>query len=200
MRKSSVILVPLLVALAAPARAQDVAMPAARPSERRIEIGLSVLPMALGKFIATNSANQMITTSDAAFSYGLGLQVGYVLLPGLTVGVAPQVFLNVKPKEETAFTAQEIDLMARVAYAVRPVSTIALYAEALPGYSLIHPSSGSISKGVVLGLGVGAAADMSDRTFVSLGAGYQVGFQKVPALGETKTRYLRVALGVGMRF
>jgi hypothetical protein len=200
MRKSSVILVPLLVALAAPARAQDVAMPAARPSERRIEIGLSVLPMALGKFIATNSANQMITTSDAAFSYGLGLQVGYVLLPGLSVGVAPQVFLNVKPKEETAFTAQEIDLMARVAYAVRPVSTIALYAEALPGYSLIHPSSGSISKGVVLGLGVGAAADMSDRTFVSLGVGYQVGFQKVPALGETKTRYLRVALGVGMRF
>ena len=198
MRKSSIIVVPVLVALATPGRAQDVVLPAARP-QRRLELGLSVLPMALGKFTGTNAVNGMSTTSDAAFSYGLGVQVGYVLAPGLTVGLAPQVFLNVKPKDETAFSAQEIDLMARLAYSVRPVSTIALYAEALPGYSLIHPSLGDLSKGVVLGGGVGAAIDMSDRTYASFGVGYQVGFQVSP-LGDTRTRYLRVALGAGVRF
>jgi hypothetical protein len=130
------------------------------------------------------------------------VQAGYVVLPGLTVGVAPQVFLNVKAKDEPGGAAQEIDLMARVAYAVRVADTIALYGEVLPGYSLIHPPGGDMAKGPVFGFGLGAAMDLSDRTFANLGVGYQVGFQKLPRAidADTRTRYVRIALGAGMRF
>jgi hypothetical protein len=198
MRKASTLVGLTLVALAATARAQNPAPPAA---QRRIEVGLSVLPMGLGKFTA--SPGGMTFTADAAFSYGFALQAGYVLLPGLTLGLAPQAFFNVKPKEQGSAGAQEYDLMARVAYALRVVDTIALFAEALPGYSIILPPDGDASKGFVLGFGVGAAMDLSDRVFANLGVGYQVGFQKLPARdmsAEAKTRYLRLALGGGVRF
>lgn len=205
MHKAASILVSLtVIALAAPARAQDAAAPSAvaAPSPpRRLELGLSFLPMGLGKF--TSSPGGMTSTVDASFSYGFSFQGGYVLRPGLTVGLAPQLFFNVKPKEQTGAAAQQIDVMARVAYAYRVVDTIALYAEVLPGYSLIRPSDGDVSKGFVLAAGVGAAIDLSDRLFASLGVGYQVGSQKLPARdlsAETKTRYLRVALGLGARF
>ena len=184
----------LVSAAAAPARAQN-------DPPRRIEVGLSLLPMGLGKFSAAPGG--MAFTADAAFSVGFSLQAGYALLPGLTVGLAPQGFFNVKPKEQGGAGAQEYDAMARVAYALRPVDTIALYAEVLPGYSLILPPDGDAAKGFVLGAGVGAAMDLSDRVFASLGVGYQVGFQKLPAKdmsADVKTRYVRVALGVGTRF
>jgi hypothetical protein len=46
--------------------------------------------------------------------------------------------------------------------------------------------------------------DVTDRIFVNLGAGYQLGFQKREAAGgvssDAKTKYVRVSLGVGMRF
>jgi hypothetical protein len=44
---------------------------------------------------------------------------------------------------------------------------------------------------------------LSERAFATFGVGYQVGFQSLPAKdmsGETRTRYLRVAIGVGTRF
>jgi len=188
-----------VVALATPAAAApDAAMP---PAEKRRELALSLLPMGLGRFTAAPGG--MTSTADAAFSYGVGLHAGYVVWPGLTVGLAPQAFFNVKPKEQAGAGAQEFDLMLRVAYAVRVVETIALYAELLPGYSLIHPPDGDVAKGPVLGGGVGAALDLSDQLFAHFGVGYQVGFQKLPAKdagAETRTRYLRVALGLGARF
>jgi Outer membrane protein beta-barrel domain len=190
------------IAVVPPALVAPAAAAASAP--RRVELGLSFLPMGLGKF--TSSPGGMTSTVDAAFSYGFSLQAGYVVLPGLTVGLAPQAFFNVKPKDQTTQptpVSQELDIMARVAYAFRVVDTIALYAEVLPGYSLIHPSGGDVSKGVVLAGGVGAATDLSDRLFASLGVGYQVGAQRLPAKdlsAEAKTRYVRVTLGVGARF
>lgn len=153
--------------------------------------------MGPGRFSA--SPGGMSFTADAAFSYGFSLQAGYVVVPGLTLGLAPQAFFNVKPKEQAGSAASEYDLMARAAYAHRVVDTIALTAELLPGYSLIRAPGGGFSKGFVAAFGVGTAIDLSERVFASLVIGYQVGFQKTD-VSETRTRYLRAALGVGARF
>jgi hypothetical protein len=223
MRKASslVVLVGLvgltLVALAATVRAQGAAPTAAAPAappvaaaatavpapapaasrERRINVGLSLLPMGLGRFSA--SPGGMTVTADAAFAYGLGLSAGYVVIPGLIVGIAPQAIFNVKPKEDGGTGAKQYDLMARVAYAFPVVDTIAIYVEVLPGYSFISPPDGDTAKGLVLAFGAGGAMDLTDRTFVDLGVGYQIGFQKRADV-DVRTKYLRVALGVGMRF
>ena len=94
--------------------------------------------------------------------------------------------------------------MARVAYELRPVDSIAVYAEVLPGYSRLVPSDdASPSSGLVVAFGLGCAADLTDRFFISLGAGYQLGFQNQPAgvrTHELRTKYVRVALSGGVRF
>ena len=95
--------------------------------------------------------------------------------------------------------------MARVAYTLQVVDTIALYAEVLPGFSFILPpaSGGDTASGPVFAFGVGSMMDVTSRAFVSLGAGYQVGFQKLPAMDmnlDLRTKYVRVALGGGVRF
>ena len=100
-------------------------------------------------------------------------------------------------------TSTQLDLMARLAYAFPVVETISVYAELLPGYSLIKPSDGDTATGFVFAFGVGGAMDLTERLFVNLGAGYQFGFQKLPAAdknAETRSSYIRVAFGIGMRF
>jgi hypothetical protein len=191
----------VVIALAATAHAQDAVPPAAVASQTRAHVAVSLLPMGLGTFTA--SPGGVTVNADAAFAFGFGVSVGYLVIPRLTVGFAPQAFRNVKPKEDGGAGATQYDLMARVAYALPVADTIALYAEALPGYSLIAPPSGDTPRGFVLALGVGGAMDLTDRTFVNLGVGYQIGFQKRFAEGmetDVKTRYLRVALSVGRRF
>ena len=45
--------------------------------------------------------------------------------------------------------------------------------------------------------------DLGDRAFVNLGAGYQIGFQKVSQADlnlDNRTKYVRVVLGGGVRF
>jgi hypothetical protein len=93
--------------------------------------------------------------------------------------------------------------MARVEYEFPIVDTITLYAEALPGYSLIAISGASAAKGPILALGGGASMDMSDRIFLNLGVGYELGFQSLSfasMVRDYRTQYVRVALGVGARF
>jgi hypothetical protein len=192
----------ILVALAAPARAQDSGY--AAPPESfypRLQFGASFLPMAVGKF--TSTPGGMTTTADAAFAYGVAVSGNYMVLPGLSVGLAPQVVLNVKAKDDPGDAAKEVDLMARLAYTFPVVDTISLYAEVLPGYSLIIPQDGDTAAGLVLAFGVGGIMDLSRLAFVSMGGGYQVGFQKLPAMdmnAEVRTKYVRVALGGGVRF
>jgi len=215
----------LLVATASVARAQEATpvattpiAPAAAPAaHRKLQLALSFLPMSLGKF--DSSYGGMPMTLDAAFAPGVALSVGYEVIQGLTVGIAPQVLFNVKPKEDPITTdppaSREIDAMLRVAYAYPLVDTIALYAEALPGYSLVQPKTGDIAKGFVVACGLGVIMDLSDRMFVTLGGGYQWGFQSRSDTSRTqmdgmevtrkvqtdvKFSYYRVALGVGARF
>jgi hypothetical protein len=150
------------VALAPAARAQEAAPVAevsatpARP--KRIQVSVAFIPMAMGKF--DFKAGGMPTTVDTAFIPGYTLQASYEVMQGLSVGLAPQAFFGVKPKDDpdgsnvdpsgTEITSKEYDLMVRLAYAYPVVESIRLYAELLPGYSLIIPSFGHTSKGFVL--------------------------------------------------
>jgi hypothetical protein len=176
----------------------------ARPP-RRIELGLALLPMAVGKFTTPIGAKE--ATAGAAFAYGVGLSAAYRMMAGLTLGVAPQLIANVKykvyPSQLTPPpAAREYDFMARVAYTQPVVEAIAVYVEALPGYSFIAVP-GAVAQGFVLAAGAGVLMDMTDRVFANVGAGYQRGFQSVSQSGMTldnSTRYLRVALGGGVRF
>jgi hypothetical protein len=182
------------------AAAPAFAPPPAAPAEpkRRLQIGLSFLPMARGKLTA--SAAGMSNTVDGAFAYGIGLSAGYEVIPGLIVGLAPQVIFNGKPKDSPADGGKQWDVMARVAYAYTIPEIITLYAEVLPGYSIFYPPGTSSSKGLIVAAGIGAAVDITQQVFVNLGVGYQMGFQSQTATADYQTNYIRVALGGGVKF
>ncbi len=224
MRKVSMILGLALFALAGSARAQNeaappenappaldangapvaaapetVAAPAAAPavSDSKMQLGLNLLPMLLGKAKAGD------VSGDLAMAYGVGLSFGYVVIPGLTVGVAPQALFNVKPKDvpsgATVNASKEYDLMARVAYTYTVAPKIGIYAEVLPGYSIISNSGGGDSaKGLVLAGGVGGMFDVTDQVFVNVGVGYQLGLQKISGTNATAS-FLRIAVGAGVK-
>ena len=223
MRKASTLIGLTLFALGAGARALEIApgasppptagivapasdAPPPGPPSRRIEVSLSFLPMGLGKL--TTPIGSMEATGDASFAYGAGLSASYRAIAGLYVGLAPQVIYNVNYKVNPSElapppAAKQYDFMARVAYEFSLADRITPYLEVLPGYSIVALSGTSAAKGFVLAVGGGVAMDMTDRIFVNLGIGYQWGFQKVPQTGvelDNKTRYLRVALGGGVRF
>jgi hypothetical protein len=178
------------------------------PSRRRLHVGAAFLPMSLGKFSAVYGG--MPITADAALAPGLTVFAGYDVIPGLSVGLSPQYLFNVGTKEDptgggNAVTAsREIDVMARVAYAYPIAEGIGIFAEVLPGYSLILPENGDPAKGFVLAFGAGANLELTDRAFVTLGGGYQIGFQTrtddVGVKTDVRTRYIRIALGMGWRF
>jgi hypothetical protein len=226
MRKASTLIGLTLVALAAlgpGARAQDRAPAAPEPAAAvvdpfpvvvtpppaprpRLQVGLSFLPMGLGKI--TTPIGGMPAPGDASLAYGFGLSASYRLIAGLSVGIAPQIIYNVNykvyPSELMAPPAgKETDLMARLAYTFPIVETIGLYVEVLPGYSLIGLPDGTSAKGFVLGFGGGVDLDLTDRVFANLGVGYQIGYQSVTISGtvlDNRTKYLRVALGGGVKF
>jgi hypothetical protein len=224
MRKASTIgLVGLLtvVMLGGTARAQEpapvaTAAPAPEPV-RKWQVNLSFLPMSLGTFTA--SYGGMRLPADAAFAPGFGASVGYqVIAKHLSVGLAVQRIANVGVKEDPsgagnlAVMSAELDLMARIVASLPIVETITLYAEVLPGYSLIMPEAGNTAKGAVIAYGGGAMMDLGSRMFVNVGVGYQEGFQKrtdtntrmdgtkTTVTTDVKTEYWRIALGLGVKF
>jgi opacity protein-like surface antigen len=175
---------------------------------KRIEVSLAFLPMSRGQLTTPNGA--MDATGDARFAYGVSLSATYRVIAGLHLGIAPQVIYGVNYKVNPAgngialpASSTETDLMACVRYAFPIVDGITLYGEALPGSSSItHPGHPS-SNGFVLALGGGAAMDMSDRIFINVGVGYQLGYQSLALSGMTRdsrSQFVRVALGVGARF
>jgi hypothetical protein len=195
-------------AAAPTAPAENVTSASVAPAEsppRKFVLGASLLPMGLGRLKYSDSFTST-TTVDTFFAYGLGVSGSYEVLPGLLVGLAPQWLFNVqaKPTDVSFVRMGELDILARLAYSYRLVDTISVYAEALPGFSLIIPSdSSAVSKGFIIGGDVGVLADMTSRTFFNVAGGYQVGFQSQHAgvhNNELRTRYVRVAIGGGVRF
>jgi len=178
-------------AAAAPEAAMAEAKPAA--AESKMQAGLNLLPMLIGK-TKTDLGN-----GDMAVAYGIGLHFDYAVIPGLTVGVAPQVLLHVIGKDASGDSAKAYDLLARVAYTYTVAPKIGIYAEVLPGYSIVSPPSGDSAKGFVIAGGIGGAMDVSDQVFINLGVGYQYGLEKVSGL-KANLSFLRIALGAGMKF
>jgi hypothetical protein len=227
MRNTSTLVGLTLFALAATARAEEPApaAPAAPPVENaaasaaapmpeetgpasdkpgKLQVGLSFLPMAKGRYIYSPDT-QHVTNAEASFAYGAALSVSYEVMNHFFVGLAPQVIFNVREKdpENVADTqaVKEYDVLARFAYVLPVTEGTSVYAEILPGYSLITNDAGA--KGLVIVGGIGATMDMTDRIFVNVGAGYQVGFQtwkEGTNSYQTRTRYVRVTLGGGVRF
>jgi hypothetical protein len=233
MRKASTLIGLTLVALGATARAEESApaapppaaiivpvpavpaaaatvvdpFPAAPPPSRpsRFRIGLSFLPMGLGKL--TTPINATPTQGDASFAYGVGLSASVRVIAGLSLGIAPQLITNVKYKAYPGdlvapSPVKETDLMARVAYTFPVVETIGLYVAVLPGYSTIALSGGSAS-GFVVAFEGGVDMGITDHIFANIGGGYQLGFQSVTEIEgkfDARTRYARVDLGGGVRF
>jgi hypothetical protein len=93
---------------------------------------------------------------------------------------------------------RELDWLGRVAYSYDVLGKVAVYGEMLPGYSSIT-GAGPKATGFVLAGGIGAAIDLPGRLFANLGVGYQEGQQKSDGVYDFWTRFLRIALGVGMK-
>ncbi|MES1209735.1 MAG: hypothetical protein ABUS79_27695, partial [Pseudomonadota bacterium] len=177
---------------AAPAEPVESASTAAAPppaAQRRFDLVLSLLPMEGGKYTTPLGLGETVTT-DASFAYGISLNFNARVFRGLSVGVAPQAIWNVQPKVSPSQlmslgASKEYDLLLRLAYTQPLVDGISVYAEALPGYSVLTPPMGKGAKGAVVAFGVGVTMDLTDRIFASIGAGYQVGFQALSVSGES---------------
>ena len=200
----------VIVPVPSPAPAPTVAIvepfPAAPSQPGRWRIGLSFLPMGLGKL--TTPIGGEPVQGDASLAYGVGLSASFRIIAGFSAGIAPQIISNVNykvapPGVAAPAAVRETDLMARLAYTFPVVETIGLYVEALPGYSLLPQAGGTPAKGFVVAFDAGADMGITDRIFANLGAGYQLGFQSLTVAGDkvdTRTRYVRVSLGGGVRF
>jgi hypothetical protein len=179
----------------APAIASDSAPAAAL---RRFQVGLQFLPMPLGELSAAQAGIRTVT--ESRFAFGAGLVVGFEVVSGLVVGVAPQIITGAKPREESQTADKEYDLMARVAYRYWIPGVAAVYAEVLPGYSIYFPVGTDSSKGFVLAGGVGCEIDLADHLYANAGLGYQKGWQAITSTADYRTSFVRVALGLGARF
>ncbi|MBN2576849.1 MAG: hypothetical protein JXP73_19960 [Deltaproteobacteria bacterium] len=198
---------------AEPAGSAEAAPPsaAAVAPESKFRVGIGFLPMFMGK-MGTGEKDDL-TWGDMKMAYGVGLLFGYKVIAGLSVGIAPQLLLNVKGKDESFDPydpSKEWDLMARIAYEYTVIPKLDVYAEVLPGYSIIQFAGGRIffneappnPKGLVIAFGAGAAYDITDQFFANLGVGYQMGFATFPITGGDqghRTKFLRIAVGGGMK-
>jgi len=194
---------PTVAAAPEPAGVATPPAPAEAPVARRLQVGLSFVPMGMGKYSYSPDVVSAPIKSEMAFAYGVGLSAGYEILPRLVVGVAPQAIFNVKEKapEIVSAAVMEYDLLARIAYVLPVVEGTSVYAEVLPGFSVLTDEANS--KGAVVAFGLGGTVNVSERVFIDLAAGYQVGFQKWsmgPNTFQSRTRFIRVALGGGVRF
>jgi hypothetical protein len=226
MRNLSLIVALVLLVSVGAARAQEEAPaatePDAVPAEASLaptvpdrpandfQVGVTFLPMPLGKVATGPSGDD--TSSNLDFAYGVGLSFGYRVIAGLSVGVAPQAIFHLSSKDSAGYSVidseKEYDLMARIAYAYALSSKVDVYAEVLPGYSfvtyneILQGSKAPKAHGVVLGGGLGAAFAITELLFANVGVGYQQGFQVSHGISnkDVGTRFLRIALGGGVKF
>jgi hypothetical protein len=181
----------------------------------RVQLGFAFLPMLFGDLLASPneySRSSLREWAPLSPAYGVGLSLGYNVVAGLILGVAPQAIFHIDNKDGSADKVDaEYDLMARVAYVLSVMPGVAAYLEVLPGYSFVSLTSNvtywsikpTTPKGLVLAANAGATFDFTDQVFVSFGIGYQLGFQKMSVMEydlDMRTRFLRIALGGGKRF
>jgi len=148
----------------------------------------------------------MTDTADGAFASGVGLAASANIYRGLMVGIVPQAVWKGKVKADPkgmatkTGTDTQYDLLLRLAYAYQIPGVATFFAEIMPGYSTIYPSTTDASKGLVMVYGVGGEVDVSKRLFANFEIGYQMGYQTVSSTAFYRNNYVRVGLGVGVRF
>jgi hypothetical protein len=203
---------PVPVNLPAPDPTPAVTTPATvAPTPARIQVGVGFLPMLLGK-VATVDPNGKASSSNLDTASGVGLSLGYRIIAGLSAGIAAQAVWGLSAKDSGGYpvieSEKEYDLMARIAYTYAVLPRLAVYAEHLLGYSFVTYNYITLgvqpprAHGAVVGGGLGTAFDVTDYLFVNAGVGYQVGFQQSHGISvrDVKTSFLRIALGVGVKF
>jgi hypothetical protein len=180
----------------------------------RVQLGVAFLPMLFGGILASPNeySRSLKKWEPLSPAYGVGLSLGYNVVAGLSLGVAPQAIFHVDNRDGSADKVNaQYDLMARVAYVLSVMPGVAAYLELLPGYSFVTLTSNvaygglkpTTPKGLVLAASAGATFDITDQLFVSVAVGYQLGFQKMSVMEydyDMRTRFLRIALGGGKRF
>lgn len=179
-----------------------VAEATAPASQSRLQVSITCLALPVGQVVhdwGHEAPNDQIYL-DSAFAYGVSPSVSYVLVRGLSIGLAPQFLFHVKAQQYSSSVGvnRELDWMARVAYAIPLLDKLALYIELLPGYSYLT-GDGPHAQGFVLGIGAGATIDLPGNLYANLGVGYQDGSQESGGGYDFSTRFTRIALGVGMK-
>jgi hypothetical protein len=175
------------------------------PPHPRFQVTVSYLPMAYGKI--TSKIAGHTDTGDSAFASGVGLAASANIYKGFMVGIVPQAIWKAKVKADpmsgaaTKFgTDTEYDLLLRLAYAYQIPGVATFYAEIMPGYSTLYPATADTAKGLVMVYGIGGELDMTKRIFANFGIGYQTGYQTETSTAFYRNKFVRVALGVGVRF
>ena len=174
----------------------------------KIQVGIAFLPMVMGR--QKTSGLGPSSTTDLKLAYGVGITAGYAVIPGLTVGIAPQAIFHLIGDNSSGDSATEYDLMVRIAYAYTVIPKLSVGVEVLPGYSIIavpsslkQGASFDNPKGFVVAFGATVAYDITDMFFANVGIGYQMGFQSTSILGtseDIKTSFLRILVGGGAKF
>ena len=108
--------------------------------------------------------------------------------------------LNVKERDSNEFPMTQFDFLARVCAWLPATDRLWIYAYGAPGYSVrtTQERLHGTASGFVVDFGAGATLTIIGGVYLSLEAGYSLGFQK---LGESAwgTQFLNVAAGAGMR-
>jgi hypothetical protein len=170
----------------------------------RMRLGITLAPMPVGTFKV--EALGVSQSADTKFAFGIVPTFDYNINEYFFAGLAPQIILNVIPKDAMGSAGKELDLRARVGGNAKIADTIRLFGYLAPGYSIImipdKMSGESNPAGFVLGFAGGAIFDLTSQLFANAEVGYQVGFQSISYMGvsaDTKTNYLHIGLGIGVR-
>ncbi len=181
-----------------------------------VGLGLQVMTAGTLRAAATGPGGAFTDSAEADDATGLSASIDYFLTRHLAVGLSPRLIFNVKEKNDTD-AAKQLDLLARLSW-VQPVSTsLHLFAQVNPGYSVIlmpqafrnnFPGLESNDpRGFILDFGVGMQFSLSPNAYVGFDVGYLVGFQTMTLKGpggsldvDLRTDYLRLGALLGVKF
>ena len=122
-------------------------------------------------------------TVDGNTTGALAADVEVEVSPYVSFGFAPRLVFEAGPASGPVDQGAQIDLVGRLTGRVPVTRTLAPFAYLAAGYSLVGVPDGGEpggdAEGAVLGLGGGAALQVSPEIAVLIDVGYQVGFHRL---------------------
>lgn len=179
----------------------------ATSSRMRAQAQFELLPLGSGDQTLAGAS----MSRDTALAYGISAGFDYAVLPYLSIGVAPRLVLNVKPKEAADGTDadKEVDLRARIVGHFPVAPKLEIFGAVSPGYTFVLSSTEGVdaAKGFAIAGSAGVTYDVSPSVFLGAEVGYQRAFTSTSiTLGgqsmstDLDLSYMHVGLGVGTRF